>query len=143
MIAHIRNGEIVRQYSSEKGWVELEDGSRMSPPVIGTYGNDKIVPVVEETKDTSTGSDIVTTDSGYQVEADRVYRLVTIRDMTLQEIADRDAALREKAINQIDREDALKAVARAIWHVHNGSVPTQVNTPAKFRQWLRQLMDQA
>lgn len=94
-LAHIRSGQLIRQYrpspdGAYRGWVDLENGQRTSPPVDGMVnGNDKIVPVVEETQDTSTGPDTVKSDSGYQVEANRVYRLISIRDMTAQEIADR------------------------------------------------------
>ena len=100
MLAHIRNDQLIRQYSSDRGWVILEDGNRMSPPVAGTYGNDRIVPVVEETSDTSTGPDTVRTDTGWQVEASRVYRLTTIRDMTVQEIDDRDT---QRAATEVDK----------------------------------------
>ena len=44
---------------------------------------------VEEQQDTSTGFLTVRDDTGWQVESDRLYRLVTIRDMTSQEIDDR------------------------------------------------------
>ena len=100
MLAHIRSGQIIRQYSPDRGWVILENGNRMSPPVAGTYGNDKIVPVVEETSDTSTGPDTVRTDTDWQVEASRVYRLITVRDMTAQEIDDRDT---QRAATEVDK----------------------------------------
>ena len=101
-LAHIRNGQIIRRYSGPpySGWVDLEDGRKASPPVEGfADGNDKIVPVVEETQDTSTGPDIFRSDTGWQVEADRVYRLITIRDMTPAEIDLRDQG---RATSEVD-----------------------------------------
>lgn len=134
-VAHVRNGEIIRQYSNGKGWVDLEDGSRMSPPVVGTYGNDKIVPVVEETNDTSTGTvDVVITDTRFQVEADRVYRLRTIRDKTQAELeADED-----------DRtaEDLQRKTGKALFRLANeiqslkGQAPLTVD---QFKNWWKNL----
>lgn len=83
MLAHIRNGQIIQNYQSGKGWVTLEDGRKVSPPVAGfADGNDKIVPVVEETNDTSTGAAPTVSATGdWVVEADRVVRVTTISDM--------------------------------------------------------------
>ena len=56
-LAHIRNGQIIKQFPLGRGWVTLEDGRKVSPPVAGFVdGNDKIVPMVEEVQDTSTGT---------------------------------------------------------------------------------------
>lgn len=105
-IAHIRSGRLVRTYSQQddgsyKGWVDLESGDKASPPQLGYIsGNDKIVPMVEETQNTSTGTvRTVRTDTGWQVEADRVYRLITIRDMTEQELLDRKE---QQAVREAD-----------------------------------------
>ena len=97
--ALVRNGAVIRKYSGEKGWVILEGGGKVSPPVLGyTNGNDNIVPVVEETNDTSTGSDIVTTRVE-TVEADRVLVVTTIRDMTAQEL---DEDKTNRAVSEAD-----------------------------------------
>lgn len=141
--AHIRNGQIIKMFGGPSGYLVNEDGRRTDVSKIDIgwqLGNDRLVAVVEETQDTSTGADIVRTDTGYQIEADRVYRLITIRDMTAQEIADRV----EQEIAENDREltemRVLRALATGMWHIHNRSVPAQVNTPARFREWLKSLM---
>lgn len=142
MIAHIRNGVLIQQYRGDTGWVTLEDGNKMSPPVLGTYGNDKIVPVVEEINDTSTGTvSTVRTDTGWQVESDRVYRLITVRDMTAQEIADQVTAEIDNADAELTNDRRLKALATAIWHTNKGTVPAQaLSSPAAYKQWLKSLM---
>ena len=120
--SHIRNGVRLATFSSEKGRVQLENGGFVSPLVIGyVNGNDKIVEVVRETQDTSTGPDIVTTRTE-TVEANRVHILTEIRDMTAQEISDR----RDAIVNQIDGlEDILRAFALAVldeFNVHSGRI---------------------
>ena len=98
--AHIRNGVKLAMYVDERGRVKLENGGFVSPLVIGYInGNDKIVEVVRETDDTSTGPDIVTTRTE-TVEANRVHILTEIRDMTAQEIDDRDNA---RAVSEADQ----------------------------------------
>ena len=91
MLAHIRNGELVKLFPDDRGWFTLEDGRKVSPPIAGFVdGNDIVLPVVNEFQDTSTGTvPTISNDTGWQIEADRVYRLVTVRDMTAQEIDDR------------------------------------------------------
>ena len=85
-LAQIRNGEIIKRFAAEKGWFQLEDGRWASPPVAGfTSGNDKIVPVVEETNDTST-TDAKASSQTQTVEAERVLIVRTIRDRTAEEI---------------------------------------------------------
>jgi hypothetical protein len=43
-LAHVRNGEVIRRYSGAKGWVDLADGRKVSPPVLGFKdGPDEIV----------------------------------------------------------------------------------------------------
>lgn len=102
MLAHVRNGELIRLFRPDpndvyRGILSLENGGTASPPQEGyVNGNDKVLPVVEETSDSSTGPDKHRTDSGYQVETDRVYRLITVRDMTQQELDDREL---ERATN--------------------------------------------
>jgi len=141
--ALVRNGAVIRRYSGEKGWVVLEGGGKVSPPVLGyTNGNDKIVPVVEETNDTSTGNDIVTTRVE-TVEADRVLVVTTIRDMTAQELADRTTEQLDNATQQLGVDPALKALAQAVFEILN-DVRTLSNqgpiTKAQFVAWLRDRM---
>ena len=85
MIAHVRGGAIIRKYTEAKGRVTFENGRTVSPPAVGIYGDEQIVPVVEVTVDNSTGTNtrsaIVET-----VEADRVLRTVTISDVPIEEI---------------------------------------------------------
>lgn len=101
MYAHIRNGQIINQFRDLRGWVTLENGDKMSPPVVGTYGEDKIVPVVVDNQDTSTGTVPTTVeDTGFTVEPDRVYRLVTTRDMTPAEL---DAFNTTRAVKEVDK----------------------------------------
>ena len=141
-LAHIRNGQLIARYGDDgKGWVTLESGSKMSPPVVGTYGNDKIVPIVEEYQDTSTGTvRTITEDTGWQIEADRVYRLVTKRDMTAQELADVAAAEQASAFNKLDNRIELKIIGSALWHIARGTVPAPaLDSPANFKTWLRSL----
>tara|TARA_R110000782_G_scaffold21707_1_gene58147 strand:+ start:70 stop:600 length:531 start_codon:yes stop_codon:yes gene_type:complete len=85
MIAHIKDGKVVNTYHEPKGRVTFENGLTVSPPTVGTYGVEQIVPVVEVTIDNSTGTSkrratVVT------VEADRVLRTVTISDVPIEDI---------------------------------------------------------
>ena len=86
MLAHIRNGEVVRKYNDSRGRVTLENGDTVSPPVAGYInGNDRIVPIVEVTVDnsTTTRTNRATVET---VEADRVLRILTISDMPIDDI---------------------------------------------------------
>lgn len=106
-LAHIRNGSIVRRYADATGWITLEDGRKASPPVAGFVdGNDKVVPIEAETTDTSTGPNVVTTRETI-VEADRVLDATTIRDMTAQEISDRDTAQADSAEDRVFSSDPV------------------------------------
>jgi hypothetical protein len=85
-LAHIRNGSLIRTYVTGKGWVDLENGQRASPPVDGyVNGNDKVVPYVDEIVDTSTKPQTVTTTVDV-VEANRVVRRTTISDMSIEAV---------------------------------------------------------
>jgi len=87
-LAHIRSGTIIQRYGSPIGWVKLEDGRQVSPPVEGFVdGNDAVVPIVTEVTDTSSTSNTVT-EQTTTVEANRVLVSRTIRDYTAQEIDD-------------------------------------------------------
>ncbi|MDP2346714.1 MAG: hypothetical protein Q8N34_03200 [Gammaproteobacteria bacterium] len=87
ILAHVRNGVIVKYFDKPAGWVVLESGQKVSPPVAGyVNGNDKILPVIDETVDTSTGVN-TTSSSSVVVKDATVSNVRTIRDMTTQEIA--------------------------------------------------------
>jgi hypothetical protein len=85
MIAHIKDGKVVNTYPEAKGRVTFANGDTVSPPDLGAYGDEQIVPVVLVTVDNSTGtrkrSSIVQT-----VEADRVLRTTTISNIPIEEI---------------------------------------------------------
>ena len=85
MIAHIRGGDIIGRYAEAKGRVTFKNGRTVSPPAVGIYGNEQIVPVVEVMVDNSTGTR--TTQAVVEtVEADRVLRTVTISDVPIEDI---------------------------------------------------------
>lgn len=141
-IAHIRNGAVIKRFGAEIGWITLEDGRKTSPPVVGFVdGNDKVVVVVDEVQDTSTGGQTVKTVGEWQVEADRVYRLTTIRDKTQEEIDAQIEANKDAASESLDISPELKALATAIYLMGKGNTSPQVFTnPTNFKTWLRSLM---
>jgi len=133
MLAHIRNGALIKTYSDEKGWVDLEDGQRASPPVAGfVSGPDKVVPVVSQTIDNSTQSD--TTQSRWTlVEENQVVMGTTISDLP---DADLSRRVRQK------RDDLLAAsdwvVTKAV--EQNAADGLGINVPLvwiTYRQALR------
>jgi hypothetical protein len=85
MIAHIKDGKVIRTYHDGKGRVTFGDGNTVSPPAAGVYGDEQLSPVVEVTVDNSTNTrtNRVTVDT---VEADRVLRTVTISNMAIEDI---------------------------------------------------------
>jgi len=88
MLAHIRNGKIIRKYNSEKGWLILEDGQKASPVVEGyENGNDKVVSVESIVIDNSTSSSTRSIDV-QEVFDDRVVITTTIEDVPLYPDAD-------------------------------------------------------
>lgn len=83
---HVRNGVILGRYSGETGWIELENGSKVSPIIIGFVdGNDKVLPVREVVNNTGSGK-YVKTQVVEEVLADEVVITTTITTMTPQEI---------------------------------------------------------
>ena len=120
MLAHIRNGEIIQEYPNDNGWVTLENGDKMSPPIEGYInGNDKIVPVTVALIDLS-----ITTNKKYTttvtVNADSVSKVTKAVDMTQAEI---DAETNQKIINAMSdiqsAESALKALAEGLFIAYN------------------------
>ena len=137
-LAHIRNGQIIRRYGESKGWVELENGSKASPPVAGfVSGNDKIVPIVEEITDTSTGPDTLSTRTE-TVEADRVLVATAIRDMTAQEITARDNANKDGEANSV-QDVLIKVITNHENRIRTLEARPEV-TEAQVRTFLRGLL---
>lgn len=101
MLAHIRNGKIIKRFSGKRGWFTCEDGAKCSPPTAGfVRGNDRIVPIEEVTEDTSTTDQKIATTQT-TVEADRVIVTRTIRDKTAQELSDEQDVLIASAADQL------------------------------------------
>ena len=139
--AHVQNGKIIRRLSGEKAWLDLADGSKASPAVIGfESGPDKVVSVEYETQDNSTGPDAVKTVTE-TVEATRVLILTTIRDKTSEELATEEVAAKNTAEQNINSDKVLKAIVTALYYMARAEVPpTAITSPKAFRQWLRSLM---
>lgn len=121
MLAHTRSGSLVKSFNNP-AQITLEDGRRVHSPAAGFVdGNDKVLPIENETTDTSTGPDTITTRTT-TVEANRVLVATIVRDMTAQEISDRntteadnaeaDVFTNDKTLVAImtTMRDALKAV---------------------------------
>jgi hypothetical protein len=85
MLAHIKEGEVVRTYDDAKGRVVFANGDTVSPPTAGTYGNEQLVPVVVVTVDNSTTTR-TTRATVETVEDARVLRTVTISDVSIEDI---------------------------------------------------------
>ena len=85
MLAHIKDGQVIRTYHENKGRVTFENGSTVSPPAAGVYGDEQLVPIVEVTVDNST-NERTTSATVETVEADRVLRTVTISDVSIEDI---------------------------------------------------------
>lgn len=141
MLAHIRSGAVLRRFDNPEK-ITLEDGRRVhSPPAGFIDGNDKVVAVEVETSDTSTGSNTVTT-LATTLEADRVLDAITIRDMTQQEIDDRNTERATAAEADVfttnatfvaimlTMRDALKAVRDGQL---NGLTDAQITTQLRTR----------
>lgn len=114
-IAHVRNDKIIKTYNEGKGRVILENGDTVSPPVVGyTNGNDKLLPIVIEEVDNS-ASQSTTRSMVETIEADRVVRVTTISDRTVEqwrEIASlprRDFCLSLFAAGILSKDDTILA----------------------------------
>ena len=104
MLAHIRSGTLIKIYPDEKGWVDLADGQRASPPVAGfVHGDDRVVAYVEETVASNTKAR-TTRAVETIVEADRVVRRTTISDVPIE-------TQRESV--ELDRFEFARAAAAA------------------------------
>ena len=85
MLAHIKDGQVIRTYHESKGRVTFENGSTVSPPAVGVYGDEQLVPIVDVVVDNSTTAR-TTSASVDTVEADRVLRTLTISDIPIEDI---------------------------------------------------------
>ena len=80
----------------------------MHSPALGFVdGNDKIVPVVEETTDISTGSETLNENGGTLVLPDKVAKVTVIRDMTPEEVAARSKAIAYEAATAEVKADSF------------------------------------
>lgn len=133
--AHIRNGSVIKLYNGEKGWVDLENGQRHSPPQVGYVNkNDRIVDYTKETVDNSTGKNIVIEESRTITDTS-VVDTTTIRDMTPEELDTED----ESELSALDRS-LMKATHAAIYKVITGGVPAEVRNPSTYRQWIKSML---
>ena len=85
MLAHIKDGKVIRTYHEGKGRVTFANGDTVSPPTAGTYGNEQLVTIVVVTVDnsTTTRTKRATVET---VEDARVLRTVTITDVSIEDI---------------------------------------------------------
>ena len=75
--AHIRKGVLIRTYNGEKGKIICEDGTILSPVIIGSSsGADKIVPVIHKEDDKSTRS--MTTVTRQTIVTDEAVTMLTL-----------------------------------------------------------------
>jgi hypothetical protein len=86
VLAHVRNGELIRTFQGNIGRVECENGDVVTPPVVGyVNGSDLIVPYVTVTVDNSTTNH---TDQTQTVlfDGNKVVKTITISDTNLAEV---------------------------------------------------------
>lgn len=139
--AHIRNGEIIKKFIGEKGWITLADGSKVSPVTIGfESGDDKVVPVEFVTVDNST-SEKTFKDKKTTVESGRVLITTTIRDKTKKE-NDKEAKGNILALGRRIDDDALfSAVSKALFAMASNDVPPKAKKDiVAFKTWIKELI---
>lgn len=138
MLAHIRNGALIKTYSDEKGWVDLEDGQRASPPVAGYInGVDSVVEMIDETIDISTYPLTVITNE-IIVEANRVVNRKTISNLP-------EAEAKARVRNQRDDllDDTDWATSKAIDQNARDGLGVQIPLVwLDYRQALRDITNQ-
>lgn len=137
---HVRNGQVIARYNGEKGWLKLENGKKASPVVIGFVdGNDKVIPIVDDKIDNSTGSDVVaevTTDWTIQTKPDRYYRLRTIRDKTATEITNEAEEVKNQLQKYLTEEPQIKPVYDCLYRLAKGNVPVP-DDKKSFNVWFK------
>ena len=132
-LAHIRGGEVIRTYHGS-GRAMFANGETVSPPAVGTYGADKIVPVFEVTVDNSTTTR-TTSAITQTVEADRVLRTVTVSDVPIEDI---------RAGASLDLIDFIKAlVVAGILPPAEAIAASKGEWPATFASALSSMSDAA
>lgn len=116
MLALIKDNVLHMQVTEGKGF-NLPDGSRVSPAYAGWTGAGgfKLLPVVEETKGTPTTSDIAYSGWVETIEAGRVVRSRTVRDLTEQEITDAIEGKTDQIVARLTVDRSIdKTFAKAI-----------------------------
>lgn len=104
MIAHVRNGELIRTFQGNVGRVECENGDVVSPPVAGyVNGNDSVVPYVVVTVDNSTANDPDPKQTHTVLfDGERVVKTITISDHSSAEIAANMRVIRDDKLASTD-----------------------------------------
>ena len=128
----------------------FQDGEKVPDFSAHPTKNFRWLPYVEETADDSTGRDKVETTGEYVVEAARIVRVTTIRDMTAAELKARDESLMDNALSAVDKRFAIeRALAEAIFEIAKAAKTgnwtgfrladgTAVTAKAHFIQYLRE-----
>jgi hypothetical protein len=146
MLALIKDGAVVQTVAEGRGF-DLPGKRRVLPAVAGWASEDgyKVVPVVVEVDDQSTGSNTVTEPSGQTVEADRVVRTSIKRDKTQAEIDAEQQALIDEAVAMLaTNRSALKALAEGLFITYNAVRVLEGKaeiTKAQYINWLKEQME--
>ena len=83
MIAHTRNGKVIRSYPEGKGRLTLENGDTVSPIIVGyTNGADKVLPVRRIYIDNST-TEHRTSTTVHDITDTEVIERVTFTDIDI------------------------------------------------------------
>lgn len=117
--------QIIRQVRADR--VDLTAGVRAG------Y---RWLPVEVDRVNTSTGPDTVTEYTGPVVEVSRVAYTLTTRDMTAQEISDRN----DGRVSSLVNDPVFKALATAVFELVNDVRTLKGQgtiTPAQFRAYLK------
>jgi len=143
-LAHIRSGAVIRIYPESKGWVDLENGQRVSPPIEGYInGSDLIVPYVEETTDAST-SVFKRHSTETLIEADRNLHMKVVLRTTISDMPSDDVAARVRAERNDKLFESDWVVTKAV--EQNAADGLGINVPMvwiNYRQALRDISAQA
>lgn len=130
MLAHVRDGHVIRVYRAPEGWVTLADGQKVSPPVAGyVNGPDRIVEAAEEVVDESTTALTVRAQETL-IDRDRVILRTVVRDMPQEQRA---------ALIRAERDDRLSA---SDW-TQVADAPVNKEAWAAYRAALRDVTKQA
>lgn len=136
MYAKIEGGQIVKRKDLDPSFV-------LDPAEAQALGKPYWLPIVEEFEDLSTGPMKAKDVIGPEIQADRVYRKVTVRDMTQAELDARAEQQKVDAEEKLDVHPAFKALAVALFETVNdvrqlkGQQPV---TAQQFKAFLRSKM---